>query len=988
VHLDHQVFEEGGALHYRWYVPAAVARKGEIRTVFAAYETELAQRARALAGRTTEPRRAPTDEPFPLTNLQTAYAFGRLAGAHPSGCALHLEYELDAVDTAGLERAWRDVVTHHPMLRAGVLSSGQQRIHAGPLALEQVTATDRDDFEQRCQAIRNAMLGRVAPLDSYPYATAALCALPGDRARLFLHVDLVVADARSAMLVASQWLARYRDPSAPLEVAGGSFRDYVAHRLAQRTGAVAAEHRAYWERKLAALPAGPRLAITDRPPHRERHQLVRALPCAAALEDRARRLGVPLDTVLLAAYGQTLVAWNGAPCTVVAVSWDREPVFAGIDALVGDFTQLSWVAFDAEPDADAAIRRTQRQLDDDAAHRAIDGLELLRARPDLAFPAVYTAMIAGPTPAHAISQTPGVVVDSITWITGDALAVHWDSIAADRITEGDMFDRYCATLEAWAAPRAAAAGDPAGDPIDLPASGVLLHELIERADIAHGERCAVKYGDIVISYRELERRTRRVASWLLARGVRPDDVVAVYMHRSVEMVVALMAILRAGAAYMPLDVAAPPARTLQIAGSSRTRFALTQRAMRAVWEGAPGVDVLCLDDELDAPADQLLDGPLGAAGERNLAYVIYTSGSTGAPKGCMIEHHSIVNRIAWMQHQFGLRAGDVVLQKTPYSFDVSVWEFFWPLAVGAAIVVARPGGHLDASYLLELIERERVTICHFVPSMLRVMLAEPGVERMAGLARVVVSGEALDYDLMESFLDRVGIPLDNLYGPTEAAVDVSHWPCRRNAERRTTIGRAITGVQLYVLDEALEPVACGEIGELYIGGIAVGRGYLGDPELTGSSFIEAPFGAPGRLYKTGDLAAITPEGDILYLGRRDGQVKLNGLRIELAEIEHHLRCHPDIEDALVTKEGAADKALLVAYLVPRGEAMPPRDVLRGFLRDRVPEYMVPHAFVRIAAIPLTAHGKRKRGGPVSARPWTKDQLGGRSLVELLREIPG
>jgi amino acid adenylation domain-containing protein len=415
---------------------------------------------------------------------------------------------------------------------------------------------------------------------------------------------------------------------------------------------------------------------------------------------------------------------------------------------------------------------------------------------------------------------------------------------------------------------------------------------------------------------------------------------------------------------------------------------LTQRALRAQWDASPELDVLCLDgDDLDGvdPA-----GPLGAAGERNLAYVIYTSGSTGTPKGCMIEHHSIVNRIAWMQRQFGLRAGDAVLQKTPYSFDVSVWEFFWPLAVGASVVVAPPGGHLDASYLLDVIERERITICHFVPSMLRVILAEPGVERMAGLTRVVVSGEALDYDLMESFLDRVAIPLDNLYGPTEAAVDVSHWPCRKNPQRRTTIGRAITGVQLYVLDDAMRPVACGEVGELYIGGVAVGRGYLGNPALTAGSFVEAPFGAPGRLYRTGDLAAVTPEGDILFHGRRDGQVKLNGLRIELAELEHHLRSHPAIDDALVAMEGAAGKELLVAYVVPRaGEARPSREALRGFLRERVPDYMVPHAFVAIAAIPLTTHGKRKHpGGPIAAGPWTQGQLGGRALADLLREIPG
>jgi amino acid adenylation domain-containing protein len=990
VQLDHQTFEQDGALAVRWYVPAGIAARGEVPAIFEAYLAELARRAGEFA------RAAAPDggAPFALTHPQIAYAFGRLAAAdHAAGCALHLEYELDGLDLARLNRAWREIRAHHPMLRASVLASGQQRIldvtPDSPVELD-AAATSRDDYERRCQAIRQTMLAHDFPLDSYPYAAIAACALEGGPARIFLHLDLLIADARSAMLIARQLLGRYHDARYPLPGAAGSFRDHVIARLARRTGEAAAADTAYWEPKLARLPSGPALATTARPASRERHQLVRTLDCLAGLEARARRLGVALDTVLLAAYGEALVAWNaGAPCTAVVVSWDREPVFAGVDELVGDFTRLSWVAFAADPahpaDADARIRDAHAQLAADLARRSVDGLEVLRTRKGLALPAVFTCMTPGPAPAHAISQTPGVVVDAIARIAGDsALAIHWDSIAADRATEGDMFDRYCATLERWAALEAI--DPPVDPPIELPAHGILLHEMFERQVAAHGARPAVVFGDTWVSYDELERRTRRVAGWLRAHGAQPDDVVAVFMDRSIEMVVALMAILRAGAAYLPLDVAAPQARTQQIVTSSRTRWVLTHRAQRSRWTARGALDVVCIDAD-----DEL--GEVSAAApaevtEHHLAYVIYTSGSTGAPKGCMIEHRSITNRIAWMQRQFPLRPGDCVLQKTPYSFDVSVWEFFWPLAVGATIVVARPGGHLDASYLLDLIDRARITVCHFVPSMLRIVLAEPDLERMSRMQRVFVSGEALDYDVMEQFLDRVGIPLDNLYGPTEAAVDVSHWPCRKNPARETAIGRAISAVQLHVLDDQLQEVACGELGELYIGGVAVGRGYLGDPGLTAKSFIASPFGLPGTLYRTGDLASRTPDGDLRYGGRRDGQVKLNGLRIELAEIEHHLRGHAAVEDAMVAMEGAAGKELLVAYVVPRDPgARPAREALRELLRERVPAYMIPHAFVSIAAIPLTAHGKRRRGGPPITGIQTTDQPAGRALVALLRELP-
>ena len=646
--------------------------------------------------------------------------------------------------------------------------------------------------------------------------------------------------------------------------------------------------------------------------------------------------------------------------------WDREALLEGVDDIVGDFTRLSWVSFADGPaalaDVDAAIRRVQEQLDADMQHRRVDGLEVLRGHRQLAFPAVFTKIVpdadAGIAPAYAISQTPQVTVDCITRRLSDTeLLVQWDSIAADREREAEVFDRYVELIEEWAGvqrPMALARGA-----VKLPDRGVLLHELFEQRAALHGEVCAVRFQNDALTYRELERRSRCYAQWLQAQGVGPDDIVAVFMERSVELVVALMGILRAGAAYLPLDVGSPEGRVAQICAASQARCLFTQRRFATRWT-TPTTMRVCFVEDLDGSEPD--SEPLQRrTGENDLAYVIYTSGSTGLPKGCMIEHRSIVNRLAWMQEQFPLEVGDAVLQKTPYSFDVSVWEFFWPLIVGATIVVAKPGGHLDAAYLLDLIERERISVCHFVPSMLRLVMAEPAYGKLAGLQRVIVSGEALDYDLMEQFLDRCGIPLENLYGPTEAAVDVSYWPCRKNTQRQTRIGRAISRVQLYVLDEDRRPVAPGETGELYIGGVAVGRGYLGDPELSARSFVRAPFGRGGVLYKTGDIASFDPEGNILFWGRRDGQIKLNGLRIELSEVEHHLRSYPAVEDVMVTAEGASGNQMLVAFVVQRDKTQPlGKELLRDFLRGRVPFYMIPHVFVPLAEIPLTPHGKRRR----------------------------
>jgi acyl-coenzyme A synthetase/AMP-(fatty) acid ligase len=362
--------------------------------------------------------------------------------------------------------------------------------------------------------------------------------------------------------------------------------------------------------------------------------------------------------------------------------------------------------------------------------------------------------------------------------------------------------------------------------------------------------------------------------------------------------------------------------------------------------------------------------------------MIYTSGSTGKPKGAMNTHEGICNRLLWMQDAYQLTPADCVLQKTPFSFDVSVWEFFWPLMAGARLVVARPGGHQDSAYLVRLIAEQRITTIHFVPSMLQIFLEEPGLERNTSLKRVICSGEALSFDLQERFFTCLDAELHNLYGPTEAAVDVTYWACKpENGLRIVPIGRPIANTQIYILDARLQPVPIGVAGELHIGGIGLARGYHNRPELTEEKFISNHFSAePGaRLYKTGDLARYLSDGNIEYLGRIDQQVKLRGFRIELGEIESVLRQHPAVVDAVVAvREDIPGHKRLVGYVVPTIEdsssgthepLSASHDELRHFLQERLPEYMIPAAFMAIQAVPLSPNGKAdRRALPVPETP--------------------
>jgi amino acid adenylation domain-containing protein len=491
------------------------------------------------------------------------------------------------------------------------------------------------------------------------------------------------------------------------------------------------------------------------------------------------------------------------------------------------------------------------------------------------------------------------------------------------------------------------------------------------------EAIAVVYEQEQLSYRELNERANQLARYLQREGVGAESLVGILMERSVEMVVALLAVLKAGAAYVPLDPAYPRERLGFMLEETGTTVLLTQQALSADLR-LPQAQPLCLD--LDTQwaqvAGESKQNPEAGVRSENLAYVIYTSGSTGQPKAAMNSHRGIVNRLLWMQEQYQLTSRDRVLQKTPYSFDVSVWEFFWPLLAGASIVVARPEGHRDRDYLVQLIEREQITVLHFVPSMLEAFLEAAEVERSCGSVRqVICSGEELKAGLAQRCLERLDGELDNLYGPTEAAVDVTSWRCERGSGGgAVAIGKPIANIELYILDREGEPVPVGVSGELHIGGVGLARGYLQRPELTAERFIPHPFsqGAGGaRVYRTGDLARYLADGNIEYLGRADTQVKVRGYRIELGEIEVVLARQAEVKQcAVIVREDGADKQL-VAYVVA-SEALEVSE-LRRRLKEQLPDYMIPAAFVLLDELPLTANGKLNRRA-LPAHDSTRPQL--------------
>ena len=490
-----------------------------------------------------------------------------------------------------------------------------------------------------------------------------------------------------------------------------------------------------------------------------------------------------------------------------------------------------------------------------------------------------------------------------------------------------------------------------------------VHVAIEAQAAATPDACAVVFGEYALSYRQLNERANRLAWQLRDQGVGPEVRVGVACERSWELVIGLLAILKAGGAYVPLDPQYPAERLAYMFDDSGISLLLTQAHVQAALALPESLPVMCLDIEAQKiarparPYNRRVENLPNLACAQNLAYVIYTSGSTGRPKGAGNSHGALYNRLAWMQDAYGLSAADRVLQKTPFSFDVSVWEFFWPLMCGATLVVAAPGAHRDPQQLAALIVEQAITTLHFVPSMLQAFIGADEAVQCRSLRRIVCSGEALPMALQRQTLR--GLPqatLYNLYGPTEAAIDVTHWTCVEEGRDSVPIGRPIANLRTYILSPELLPLPSGAVGELYLAGAGLARGYHARPGLTAERFVVDPFGCGERLYRTGDLARYRADGAIEYCGRIDHQVKIRGLRIELGEIQARLQEHPQVLEAVVL---ALDNQL-VAYVVPSDLQAGWRDAVNAHLLARLPDYMVPTHLVLIERMPLSPNGKLDR----------------------------
>ena len=951
--------------------------------------------------------------PFPMTELQQAYSVGR-SGELALGAAMHAYNELDCpdLDLPRFERAWNAVVARHEMLRAVALPEFQQQILASvpsyAIPVEDLREHGDEAIAGRLAAIRRRLAHQRLDLHRWPLFELRACLLPGGRTRLFMSIDGTFVDGYSFQIVYRELVALYREPTRAPEPAALelSFRDYA---LAVHEMLAGERHRralAYWRERLATLPPAPDLPLARDPAELRQPSFRRwferlGAPVWTRLQARARARGLTAAELLLAAYAEIVARWSRSPrFTLNVPHFNRLPLHPQIGDIVGTFASFTLVAVEHRPELafTARARAIRATLLAALGHREVSGVELLRelfrARGQIAgaiMPVVLTSFAThggGGKTSHwvdflarefgplveALTQTPQVWIDHQVVYQDDGVFLNWD--AADELFPQGMVDAmfaaYVALLRRLAADDERAWDQPWLDTMPTDQRALLerlaanarplrdrrLHEGFERHARARPDAKALVTASLTLSYGELARRAHRLARALQERGAGPGQVVAIVMEKGWEQVVAVLAIVAAGAAYLPIDAGLPAARREFMLADADASLVVTQPHLRA---HAGDRATLVVTPDGHAEHD---DGPLAIADadEDALAAVLYTSGSTGQPNGVRLGHRGLVNGVEWTLRRFGVGVDDRLIALSALHHDFSVFDIFGTLAAGATIVLPDAAHRRDPSHWAALMEREGVTLWSTVPAMMEMLLTwQAGRDRkLAAPLRLALLGGDWIPVTMPGRIGRMfpEVEVVSVGGPTETSLwNIAH-PVEPGDERRASIpyGRPIANTRYLVLDENLDERPVWVPGELCCVGIGVAWGYVGG-RAAEKFTIHPATGA--RIYRTGDLGRRHPDGTLEFLGRVDFQLSIRGQRIEPGEVEAALVQAPGVAAAVVGAVGEHHDKQLVAWVVPQARGV---DVaaLRGHLRELLPAHMVPGSFVVLDALPLTANAKVDR----------------------------
>jgi amino acid adenylation domain-containing protein len=944
---------------------------------------------------------------YPLGPLQEGILFHHLMGGEGDAYLMAMQLSLDCrarVDSYLSALQW--VIERHDILRTGMHWEGLQ----GPVQVVQREATLRVEEVELDAVGGDAAEQLYERFDPRHFridvreAPLLRASVAEDKAKerwlLLLHFHHLVSDHVALEVLQEEIQMHLRGESEMLPVPL-PFRNLVAQAL---LGVSREEHEAFFGKMLGDVeePTAPFGLLEVQQDGSGVGEASVGLEGALSrrLRATARGLGVSAASVCHVAWAQVLGKLSGREDVVFGtVLFGRMQGVAGADRMVGPLINTLPVRIRVDQiSVETSVRQTHAMLAELLRHEHAPLALAQRCSQVAAGSPLFTALLnyrhsaAGAASSEAVQGRGGIELLRAEERTNYPLTLSVDDLGEGfRLTvkavssvDPQRIGEYIRTaleglVEALEKAPATAIGSleilSAEERIHLlygwndtavPVAESTLPELFEAQVIKTPEAVAVVYEEQSLTYAELNRRANQLAHLLRERGVVPETIVGLCVERSLEMVVGLLGILKAGGVYLPLDPSYPAARLEFMLEDARPLCVITAGA--AVDVVPSSTPVLRLEDQTiqQQLQKQPRENPRHDLKPGHSAYVIYTSGSTGKPKGAVIEHQGVVCLFAWMQWAYPLGAEDALLQKSTLSFDASISEFFWTFFAGAKLVVARPDEHKNPVYIADTIRRNNITVIKFVPLMLQAFLEQANGKESSCLKHVTCAGEALSSTLAQRFQSQLpNTTLHNLYGPTESTINATAWtysPDGLEANATPPIGRPIWNTQVYVLNGYLHPVPLGVAGELYIAGAGLARGYLNRPELTSERFIASPYGEPGsRMYRTGDVARYRADGNVEYLGRADDQVKIRGFRIELGEIESALSSHASVSQcAVVAREDEPGDRRLVAYVVAAAGSGIEVGELRRYLGRRLPEYMVPAAFMELESLPLSPNGKLDR----------------------------
>jgi amino acid adenylation domain-containing protein len=948
-------------------------------------------------------------EPFPLTEVQQAYWLGRSAGFDLGSVATHSYFEVNTadLDVGRLSTALRRLIERHPALRTVVRPDGMQQVLREvpryDLPVVDLRSAQAGEIDRALASVRDELSHQVLPADRWPLFDLRVSLLAGNRARIYVSIDALIADAYSVRILMDELAELYHDPAVSLKPVRLTFRDCVLAGEAARNSAGYAASLEYWRERLRSLPPGPELPLAQAPsavtrPRFQRWSAQLDHNAWHRIRQRAAEAGLSPPAVVLAAFAEVVTLWSAsAHYTLTLTLFTRPPGHPDTAHVVGDFTSLTLLEVDHRAAGTflTRARSLHQRMWQDLDHRLVGGVTVLReltrmrgGRPELLAPVVFTSNlgldVAPATPRRrqigelgfTLTQTPQLYLDHQVAETPDGLSLSWD-VVAELFPPGlvdDMHEAYVRLLTDLAE-RPDSWDRPVGDLLPAPQrqrraavnatvrprETGCLHTIVGHAAARTPDATAIVTPERRLSFGELITRAARVSHRLRELGVGPGELVGIGAAKGWEQVVAVLGVTAAGAAYVPIDPDLPAARVDLLRRQTRLRYLLTQAALRDRRPGLDGVTQLAVDDPGEWAGQPDTWAPEGND-DTTLAYVIFTSGSTGTPKGVMIDHRGAVNTVTDINRRFDVGPRDRVLGLSSLSFDLSVYDIFGVLAAGGALVLPDPRRLSQPGHWLRLLADEGVTLWNSVPALMGLTAehAAPEVDGLARLRLVLLSGDWIPVDLPDRlrWLARHATVV-SLGGATEASIWSVFHPVDRTDPARVSIpyGRPLSNQRLHVFDGRLVPRPDWVPGDLYIAGDGLALGYWADPDGTARSFPAHPETGE-RLYRTGDLARYLPDGNLEFLGRADRQVKINGYRVELSEIESTLAEVPGVAGCAVVAVGPirGEKRLAAFVVADPGVALDATAV-RQQLRAALPSYLVPTTYTSLLRLPLTSNGK-------------------------------